>query len=287
MSKLLKILPLLTLAILSTGCGKDSVNTNLNQIIEGNSVIGKDDRRVSANNLPRSLSNRVGQLVSTIPLRNSISTSTCTGSLIADDYVITAAHCIMSLKIYIKTDTIFYPGQLTSESTPEGGFIVTQAYILKEYFEEDLETVNPNTDIAILKIKKNSRGESAGRLLGEFQMTADGPTKKTDEILTIGYPGDLIIGTQYFQKDCKVNNRFFNRSSIKFECDTYLGQSGGPLLRYNQNSHDYEVFGIVSSELPSINLGAKITNSRLEDFQTIINGGVPDKKWMKFTIKGK
>ncbi|KIO63670.1 hypothetical protein B4064_2873 [Caldibacillus thermoamylovorans] len=181
--------------------------------------------------------------------------SMCTGTIIDDDKVLTAAHSVYNpgTKQYYRNSTI-YPG-VNKDEFPFGSANSIEYIVPVQY----IHSGNPKFDYAIIKLNKPI-GHNIERLnFINIKYTLGNPIK------VIGYLVDKLEETgkvsQYEMEGRALSEDHFN---LYYDIDTSIGQSGAPILN-NKN------------EIIGIHIGRYRTNG--------LNGGIKVNKVMENFIR--
>lgn len=195
---------LFTVAILSTSCGKSPGDSKINN------VFGADDR--------------VAMTTLDYPWRTIgyIADVGCTGTMVAKDLVLTAAHCVIDSNTKkLRNDiTNFHPNYINGSS------------ILKSYIQHIWwGTTEPDKfrgdDWAILKLR-----EPIGNSVGWLGVESTTANSFPDLLTVAGYSNNFMNGrTAGVHHNCQTKRRLQEENMIYHDCDMSRGSSGGPALR--------------------------------------------------------
>ncbi|MFG1485926.1 trypsin-like serine protease [Halobacteriovorax sp. HFRX-2_2] len=273
-----------------TSCQNDSAITE--KAVEAgssNSILGKDDRRSTINNLNKTFYRKVGQLRSDVKLGNSgiKKVATCSATLIKNKFVITAAHCAyLSDTNNLLKNTYFYPGIDGVDNFDSGRYPVVRVYHPELY---DNENFSSSEDIAILELGADSDGRHAGQIVGTHGYWGK-ESFPSGETLTIGYPSDKPNAKQFYETGCDISNSNYNHLSLNVECDVIKGQSGSPIFVYNSEYDNFYIHGVITSESPRMNYGSFLSKERQKIINTIFDGSFSttnefEEKWITKKVK--
>lgn len=191
----------------------------------------------------------------------------CTGTLIAKDVVLTAAHCMFSKgerKMVVPGIIHFVAGYSKGEYQ---GHSKVKRYIYGNRFDGEAGATRNNLpyDWALLVLEE-PLGEELGFLSvpeTETNMPSTGEEAQTttqtlsallnQKITTAGYPGDRAHVLS-LEEDCNINATA-NRGHILFTtCIAIKGDSGGPILRKRDNG-----WTVVGIQTAAANIGGKVS----------------------------
>lgn len=218
-------------------------------------MVGTDDR-IEIND-PSALSKMVGQ-ITVRQAQTPGAQSTCTATLIAKNYLITAAHCVFHPdKGGLPETVLFTPNLYRQKMDRQDLYFVEKVYLLKEHlilrskdsvFKDNMVA----TDVAVLKLAEFPESRSAGEIYGFLEV---GPTRSSNDITIISYPGDKPKGTQWIQDKCSLSP---HQRFMSVDCDLIIGASGGALIA--DAATKPQIRGVVSGETASHNLTAVLTD---------------------------
>lgn len=231
-----------------------------------NIIIGSDDRKPSLQIFSKEEANKVGLIRAITYLDNNVTrTTVCTGTLIANNYIITAAHCAYDQDQNLLEHLYFYPG-IKDEYKFSRRFPVTQVFHPKDYRETNGTVSGVANDFAIFKLGKSADGRSAGKVMGSHAYW--GRVEFGDEkVSTIGYPSDKKDSNQFAQAECNAETDPYRENNIILDCDVIKGQSGSPIFKYSKKHGFKYLAGVVVASGSYDNYGARLSKER----QNLIN----------------
>lgn len=184
------------------------------------SIIGVDNRT----QVMDTTKNPYQSIVSLVQTYGS-SQYVCTGTVIAKNKVITAAHCLYDAQKGGYPDKVTLAPGRNNDKLPFGEFEATYAYVPSQWSNYS----NTNYDIAILDVAQNDSGQDIGDVVQQQQLEMTSNFINKDITIT-GYPGDKMQTygiTQWTHRDL-VKSQSGNKFS--YDVDTMGGQSGSAVF---------------------------------------------------------
>ncbi|MBA8760045.1 trypsin-like serine protease [Staphylococcus schleiferi subsp. coagulans] len=188
------------------------------------------------------------QTITALTMRWDKVSGTCTGSVIAPNKVITAAHCVYNPKHGgLTKSTRITPG-LNADYKPYGEFVSTHVRVPQQYMEKQLSEY----DIAIIDVQPKA-GASIGKVVKPFELeSANDFSGKNFEVA--GYPSDKAheFHARTMWTDSGVIDRQEGNKAY-YTTDASSGQSGAPL--FDKTTH--KLFVVHTSYVKGKNIESK------------------------------
>lgn len=160
---------------------------------------------------------------------------TCSGTMIAANAVLTAAHCLFDREADDWVlDLTFYPA-LSGRNAPYGG-VGFEELLIPSGYPTAAEGEEYNYDIGLIILDQDI-GDRIGWLAYGYN---DALPRFTGNI--VGYPGDK--DQTMWRSSCEVDPQRGWPNFLESECDTYAGTSGSAIYDYDPAVDDRVIFGV-------------------------------------------
>lgn len=206
-------------------------------------VLDRDDRLpMTSDRYPWSA---IGQVVTVMPNEYGV----CTGTLVADDVVLTNAHCVVNPDTHelYSSEVYFLPNLINGEVANEADIAFAEVILPATDFRDRPQPPHPD-DWAFL-ILDRPLGETYGTIgmapLSELELLSE---DLAESLTLVGYSQDFPSmnpgQTAGVHEGCSVVT--VEEDVLFHDCDTTQGSSGGPILGLIDG--EYWIVGLNSAE---------------------------------------
>lgn len=172
----------------------------------------------------------------------------CTGTLVAPDIVITAAHCVYSQKYKQALKSPYFRPGRDGDTYSFGQFHWRKIVVARAYAQDK----EKSKDIAFIKLHRKVKG-----IHSFFTLK---PSPKSSYIKITGYPKDREYGTSWSDEcEASVKDDF-----LEYQCDTTGGMSGSSIIQDQKH-----IIGIHALGGEDANKGMIIDDSVLKAFSRL------------------
>ncbi|MBE9138012.1 trypsin-like peptidase domain-containing protein [Nodosilinea sp. LEGE 07088] len=222
---------------------------------EGSRAVIGEDRRVAVTSTSYPWS-AVGQISGITASGNGY---ICTGSLVAEDIVLTNAHCIMDTETgELATNIQFKPNLINGRVASESDIANAEPLLVGTDFSNGL---NPDPDDWAFIVLDRSLGQKYGTLgmaTIPTAVLADQPF--VENLIMAGYSGDFPPDKPGQTASAHVGCSIVGEEVdvVLHLCDTYGGSSGGPILSLVDG--EIRIVALNSAEVIDQETGAGLVN---------------------------
>lgn len=210
---------------------------------------------------------------SIVQLRMSLqdgSTSSCSGTVVGEYHVITAAHCVQfdgSFGGWVDEVSVvpMVDSQNGTEIRPYGAADARLARMYQVWLDE--QTSVPEHDFALLTLDRSLGEPAATTQIPWGQYPANDDVYSQDTVYNLGYPGLPPDGgpwpSLWGDDGPGLGHYWLSDKTFHVDADVSGGHSGGPL--FHESFLGYEQLGVAAYTTGSSTYGPRITETKNDD----------------------
>ena len=204
----------------------------------------------------------------------------CTATLIAEDYLLTSAHCLLNQNL-AQLEFLRFRPQVLGPNSRHRVYELDAAWVPQKFVELLEEGRVPVSklgryDIGIAKFQSRRFSRSPGVRYGYAQIGPTDLNKPSFEAYVVGYPRDKDLFTLW-RSECQVTA--LSENTMRTPCDLLLGQSGAPVIDISGEQEIVRGVFSFASALLAMNYSTQISSDFYHDIHRILAGKKTLKKF--------